>query len=202
MVFFLLHTTFNLVLIFSTKFSTAVERNRPKPKTNLWKPVFLEFFGRPLVERTFLREKRLSDAHGRGLCEANAGHAPRGMVCWGRDIVTWRRPGEIGALAQALLVEKGASNLYSNFLRAIGCHFAFSNPAAGYRWTCTPVQLYPWCDATSIRFRSSPLLLSGHPCIHDACDLPRRFYITAVVTTRAGVVVRDKTTAPDSSTKI
>ena len=31
--------------------------------------------------RLFLREKRLSNAQGRGLCEANAGHAPRGMVC-------------------------------------------------------------------------------------------------------------------------
>jgi hypothetical protein len=29
----------------------------------------------------FLREKQLSNAQGRGLYEANAGHAPRGMVC-------------------------------------------------------------------------------------------------------------------------
>jgi hypothetical protein len=29
----------------------------------------------------FLREKRLSNAQGRGICEANAGHAPRAMVC-------------------------------------------------------------------------------------------------------------------------
>ena len=28
----------------------------------------------------FLREKRLSNAQGRELCEANAGHAPRAMV--------------------------------------------------------------------------------------------------------------------------
>ena len=35
----------------------------------------------------FLREKRLSNAHGRELCEANAGHAPRAMVIWGRGIV-------------------------------------------------------------------------------------------------------------------
>ncbi len=35
----------------------------------------------------FLREKRLSNAQGRGLCEANAGHAPRAMVSWGRGIV-------------------------------------------------------------------------------------------------------------------
>ena len=75
--------------------------------------------GRPLVERPFLREQRLSNAQGRGLCEANAGHAPWGVVCWGRGIVTWRRPGEIGALAQALLLEieeKGVPNLDSNFL--------------------------------------------------------------------------------------
>jgi hypothetical protein len=37
--------------------------------------------GRPLVERPFLREKRLSNAQGRGPCEANAGHAPWGLVC-------------------------------------------------------------------------------------------------------------------------
>jgi hypothetical protein len=37
--------------------------------------------GRPLVERTFLHEKRPSNARGRGLCEANAGHAHRRMVC-------------------------------------------------------------------------------------------------------------------------
>jgi hypothetical protein len=37
--------------------------------------------GRPLVEGPFLREKRLSNAQGRGLCEANAGHAPWKMVC-------------------------------------------------------------------------------------------------------------------------
>jgi hypothetical protein len=30
--------------------------------------------------RGFLREKWLSNAQGRGLCEANAGHAPRAMV--------------------------------------------------------------------------------------------------------------------------
>ena len=36
---------------------------------------------RPLVERPFLREKRPSNAQGRGLCEAKAGHAPRAMVC-------------------------------------------------------------------------------------------------------------------------
>jgi hypothetical protein len=35
----------------------------------------------------FLREKRLSNAQGRELCEANAGHAPRAMVGWGRGIV-------------------------------------------------------------------------------------------------------------------
>ena len=37
--------------------------------------------GRTLVERPFLREKRLSNAQERGRCEANGGHAPRGMVC-------------------------------------------------------------------------------------------------------------------------
>jgi hypothetical protein len=36
--------------------------------------------GRSLVEKPFLREKRLSNAQGRGVCEATAGHAPRGMV--------------------------------------------------------------------------------------------------------------------------
>ena len=40
-----------------------------------------------LVLTRFLREKRLSNAQGRGLCEANAGHAPRAMVIWGRGIV-------------------------------------------------------------------------------------------------------------------
>ena len=34
-----------------------------------------------------LREKRLSNAQGRELCEANAGHAPRAMVIRGRGIV-------------------------------------------------------------------------------------------------------------------
>jgi hypothetical protein len=75
--------------------------------------------GRPLVERPFLREKRLSNAQGRGLCEANTCHTPWEVVCRGRGIVTWRRPGEIGALAQALLLEleeKGDPNLDSNFL--------------------------------------------------------------------------------------
>jgi hypothetical protein len=37
----------------------------------------------------FLREKRLRNAQGRGLCEANACHAPHEMVCRGRGIVTW-----------------------------------------------------------------------------------------------------------------
>ena len=40
-----------------------------------------------LVLTRFLREKRLSNAHGRELCEANAGHTPRAMVIWGRGIV-------------------------------------------------------------------------------------------------------------------
>jgi hypothetical protein len=40
-----------------------------------------------LVLTQFLREKRLNNAQGRGLCEANAGHAPRAMVIWGRGIV-------------------------------------------------------------------------------------------------------------------
>jgi hypothetical protein len=35
----------------------------------------------------FLREKRLSNAYGRGLCKANAGHAPREIVSRGRGIV-------------------------------------------------------------------------------------------------------------------
>jgi hypothetical protein len=33
-----------------------------------------------LRKTQFLREERLSDAQGRGLCEANAGHAPRGII--------------------------------------------------------------------------------------------------------------------------
>jgi hypothetical protein len=45
-------------------------------------------------------------------------------------------------MAQALLVEKGASNLYSNFLRVIGSHIAFSNPATGYRRTCDINDVY------------------------------------------------------------
>ena len=48
----------------------------------------------------------------------NGPATPRGIICWGRGIVRlwhWR---EIGALAQALLVGKGASNSYSNFLGA------------------------------------------------------------------------------------
>ena len=63
-------------------------------------------------ERLFLREKRLINAQERGLCEANAGYAPRKVVCWWRGIVQlwhWR---EIRALAQALLWEKGASKVY------------------------------------------------------------------------------------------
>ena len=53
----------------------------------------------------FLREKRLSNAQGRGLCEANAGHAPRGMVCCGCEPGAWLRSQVAGALAQALLVK-------------------------------------------------------------------------------------------------
>jgi hypothetical protein len=33
-----------------------------------------------LVLPRVLREERLSNAQGRGLCETNAGHAPRAMV--------------------------------------------------------------------------------------------------------------------------
>ena len=68
--------------------------------------------GRPLVGRPFLREERLSNARGRGLCEANAGHAPRRMVCWGPGIVGALAGALVGALAQALLWKKS----YSNFL--------------------------------------------------------------------------------------
>ena len=35
---------------------------------------------KPLVERLFLREKRLSNAQVRGLCEESAGPSPREMV--------------------------------------------------------------------------------------------------------------------------
>jgi hypothetical protein len=57
-------------------------------------------------KRPFLREKRLSNAQARGLYEANTGHAPQRIVCWGRGIArrwNWRA---IGALAQTLFWKK------------------------------------------------------------------------------------------------
>ena len=54
-----------------------------------------------------MREERLSYAHVRGLREANAGHAPRRMICQGRGIVETMNGALVGALAQALLVLKG-----------------------------------------------------------------------------------------------
>ena len=41
---------------------------------------WLFFITNNFVLTRFLREKRLSNAQGGGLCEANAGHAPRAMV--------------------------------------------------------------------------------------------------------------------------
>ena len=40
-----------------------------------------------LRKRLFLREERLSNAQGRGLCEANAGHAPWGVGGWSTEDV-------------------------------------------------------------------------------------------------------------------
>jgi hypothetical protein len=37
--------------------------------------------GSERLRKAVLFEKQLSNAQGRGLCEANAGYAPRGMVC-------------------------------------------------------------------------------------------------------------------------
>ena len=50
-------------------------------------------------KRLFLCEKPLSNAQGRGLCEANAGYAPRG---WSADDVALRLI-EIGVILEALL---------------------------------------------------------------------------------------------------
>ena len=46
----------------------------------LFSKVTFFFMTNNFVLTRFLREKRLSNAQGRGLCEANAGHAPRAMV--------------------------------------------------------------------------------------------------------------------------
>jgi hypothetical protein len=81
------------------------------------------------------------------------------MVCRGRGIVTWTRLGEIGALAQALLVEKGASYLYSNFMRGIGPHIAFCNPAAGYRRTCTVTPQLNRFRAGTSRYQETEIIL-------------------------------------------
>jgi hypothetical protein len=53
----------------------------------------------------------LSNAQGKGLCEANAGYAILEMVCWWRDGRGIPSIDKIGGVTQALLVEKGASNL-------------------------------------------------------------------------------------------
>jgi hypothetical protein len=78
-------------------------------------------------ERLFLCEKRLSNAQGRGICEANAGYAPRGMVCWWHDGSGISSIDKIGGVTQALLVEKGASNLQSKFLLGLGDERTFLN---------------------------------------------------------------------------
>ena len=59
-----------------------------------------------------MREKRLSNARGRGLCKANAGHAPRGMVSRGPEALLRRYSRGVTPLARALLPEKGASKIY------------------------------------------------------------------------------------------
>jgi hypothetical protein len=59
-------------------------------------PCVLRSQNLPLVERPFLREKRLRNAHDRGLCGANASLAPREIVCSGHG-------SGFTPLAQALL---------------------------------------------------------------------------------------------------
>ena len=49
----------------------------------------------------------------KGPCEANAGYAPREIFWWGRGIVRLWNWCEVGAVAQAFLVEKGATKPYS-----------------------------------------------------------------------------------------
>ena len=127
-------------------------------------------FLRPVVKRPFLREKRLSNAQGRGPCKANAWHAPRRMIGWGRGIVrpwNWR---EIGALAQALLWEKGASKFIYQFSTVLFLDSVAREPKQIvrfvyfpfiYRFKVTELRVfvwhrycrYPWiysCTSTSL----------------------------------------------------
>jgi hypothetical protein len=67
--------------------------------------------GSERLRKAVFCEKRLSNAQGRGLCETNAGYAPRGMVCWWRDGRGIPSIDKIGGVTQALLVEEGASKL-------------------------------------------------------------------------------------------
>ena len=76
----------------------------------------------------FLCEKRLSNAQEKGLREENAGYASQG----GGLLLTRRLSGvpsidKIGVVTQALLVEKDASNLQSNFLLGLVVECAFLN---------------------------------------------------------------------------
>ena len=83
--------------------------------------------GRPLVERLFLREKRLSDAQGRGLCEANAGHVPREVVCSGREGSGIPSIDKAACDFPRVTPEKGASNLQPNFHFSLVHELAFLN---------------------------------------------------------------------------
>jgi hypothetical protein len=68
-------------------------------------------------ERPFLREEQLSNARERGLCKANAGHAPRGMVSRGPEALLRRYSRGVTPVARALLSGKRClKNLYSSFL--------------------------------------------------------------------------------------
>ena len=83
------HLLLNFVYAGAAKFSThssntgkciIAELPRYTRMSNFY---FLEwhfFMTNNFVLTRFLREKRLSNAQGRRLCEANAGHAPRAMV--------------------------------------------------------------------------------------------------------------------------
>ena len=83
------HLLLNFVSAGAAKFSThssntgkCIIAELPR-YTRMSKFFFLEwhyFITNNFVLTRFLREKRLSNAHGRELCEANAGHAPRAMV--------------------------------------------------------------------------------------------------------------------------
>ena len=66
----------NLVPL-GTKFSTAQIRKNSRAGYILYE----ERLRGTAQKGCFLREKRLSNAQERGICEANAGHAPRAMMC-------------------------------------------------------------------------------------------------------------------------